>query len=102
MAVRYRGGRGLYCIQFERGLKGVLALLCLKGFEKSCPDSTLKVVTFLVLVLFKAQSPYLFFVAVKSGGADALWKQCQGSGVGLAVVQFPGTGISNSCVLVGG
>lgn len=29
-------GRGLYCIRFEWGLKGVLALLCLKDFEKSC------------------------------------------------------------------
>lgn len=65
-------GRGLYFIRFEWGLKGVLALLCLKDFEKSCPYSTLKVVTFLVLVLSKAQSPYLFLVAVKLGGTDAL------------------------------
>lgn len=33
-------GSRLYCIRIEWGLKGVLALLCLKGFEKSCPDST--------------------------------------------------------------
>lgn len=68
-------GSRLYCIRIEWGLKGVLALLCLKGFEKSCPDSTLHVVTFLVLVPFKAESP---LVAVKSRGTGTLWQRCWG------------------------
>lgn len=50
----------------------------------------------------KAETHYLFLVAILSRDSSTLWKQCQGRGVGLGIVQFPETRISNSCVLMCG
>jgi hypothetical protein len=48
----------------------------------------------------KAEIPYLFLASVSSSHMGTVWSQCQGrSVVGLGIMQFPETPISNSYVL---